>query len=46
MERRSINPRPDWREKVESQGMHFHTLGPETYWDESAYYLFNGREIE
>jgi glutathionylspermidine synthase len=46
LERRSINPRPDWREKVEMQGMHFHTLGPETYWDESAYYLFNGREIE
>jgi glutathionylspermidine synthase len=46
LERRTINPRPDWRERVESQGMHFHTSGPETYWDESAYYLFNGRDIE
>src|SRR4029079_9023938 len=36
----------DWRERAESQGMHFHTLVPETYWEESAYYLFNGRESE
>lgn len=39
-------PRADWRKTVESQGLTFHTLGGEPYWDESAYYLFESAEID
>lgn len=50
MQRCSISPRPDWQAKVESQGFHFHTLEENgqsvPYWDESAYYRFNTREID
>lgn len=45
MERISINPRPDWKEKVEALGFGFHTMG-DTYWDESAYYAFTMPEID
>ncbi|MCX7019217.1 MAG: glutathionylspermidine synthase family protein [bacterium] len=46
MKRRTIKPRPDWRQKVESQGMLFHSPEGETYWDETAYYEFTSREID
>ncbi|MDX2038209.1 MAG: glutathionylspermidine synthase family protein [Isosphaeraceae bacterium] len=38
--------RPRWQERVESKGLTFHTLDGEPYWDESAYYLFESREID
>jgi glutathionylspermidine synthase len=45
MDRITINPRPDWQEKVENIGFGFHTLEG-TYWDESAYYTFSMVEID
>jgi glutathionylspermidine synthase len=45
MDRITINPRPDWQEKVENIGFGFHTLEG-TYWDESAYYTFSMAEID
>ncbi|WP_422926324.1 glutathionylspermidine synthase family protein [Singulisphaera sp. PoT] len=39
-------PRPDWPKTVESQGLHFHSIGGEPYWDESAYYLLEAREVD
>jgi glutathionylspermidine synthase len=45
MERRSIQPRPNWQEKVESLGFGFHTLDS-IYWDETAYYAFTLPQIE
>ena len=46
MKRVACEPRPDWRTKVESQGMLFHTADDDAYWDESAYYEFTSREID
>src|SRR5258708_20635163 len=47
MQRVSINPRPDWQQKVESVGLTFHTLENGTpYWDESAAYQFTAAEID
>jgi glutathionylspermidine synthase len=51
MERRTIEPRPDWQRTVEAQGL----ICPLTrhpdgslrpYWDESAYYVFSLAEVE
>ena len=38
--------RADWRKTVESQGLLFHTIDGEPYWDEAAYYLFEGKEVD
>ncbi len=48
MRRVSIAPRPLWRETVECQGLHFHTLedGVSPYWDESACYVLSQREVD
>jgi len=46
MKRLSITPRPDWRQRVESVGMLYHTIEGETYWDESACYQFTRSEID
>jgi glutathionylspermidine synthase len=46
MQRRSSQPRQDWRTTVESQGLNFHSPDDQTYWDESAYYSFAGTEID
>jgi glutathionylspermidine synthase len=42
-----IEPRPDWREKVEACGLTWHTT-PEgrPYWDESAYWAFDADEVD
>lgn len=45
MERLIINPRLDWRARVESLGLRFHT-GEGTYWDESVCYRFTAAEID
>lgn len=51
MERRTIEPRPDWQRTVEEQGLVYpltrypdDSLRP--YWDESAYYVFSLPEVE
>ena len=45
MERLKIDPRPDWRAKVEKLGLLFHT-GEQPYWDESVCYRFTAAEID
>ncbi len=51
MERLASIPRADWKSKVESQGLLFHTTPDGTsagkpYWTEDAYYRFTAAEIE
>ncbi len=47
MQRLTIQPRPNWRQKVESQGFAYHTAdGGQPYWDESVYYHFTPAEID
>jgi glutathionylspermidine synthase len=45
MKRINVQPRENWKEKLEQLGFGFHTL-EETYWDETAYYAFSMKEIE
>jgi glutathionylspermidine synthase len=45
VQRRELEPRPDWRARVEARGFPLHTAkGP--YWDESACWAFTRREID
>ena len=47
MRRDDSPPRPDWRRQAEARGFGFHTgPGGQPYWDESACYTFNSREID
>jgi glutathionylspermidine synthase len=47
MQRISLTPREGWQQKVESQGLIFHTLdNGQPYWDESAAYQFTAAEID
>jgi len=47
MQRVRIDPRPDWRDKVEALGFTWHTAeGGRPYWDESAYWLFSADEVD
>lgn len=46
MKRITIEPRADWREKVESEGLIWHTSADNPYWDESVYYSFTSSQIE
>lgn len=46
MDRRKLDPRPDWQEKVERQGLLWHTPEGTPYWDEGAYYEFSPAEIK
>ena len=47
MIRKAIAPRPDWRARVESQGLVFHTTRDTgVYWGEGTYYEFSPREID
>ncbi|MDY7523707.1 glutathionylspermidine synthase family protein [Sphingomonas sp. 10B4] len=45
MIRRDIAARPDWRAKVEADGLIWHTAAGDPYWFESAYYAFTGAQI-
>jgi len=46
MQRIESTPRPNWQKLVESVGLSFHTTDDgKSYWDESAYYLFQLPEI-
>lgn len=46
MQRESHPPRLNWQETVESQGMLYHTIDGEPYWDETASYRFGSDEID
>ena len=46
MRRVAIAERPDWRARAAALGFHFHTLGGEPYWDETAYYAFTLAQVE
>lgn len=46
MKRHACNPRPDWRERVESIGLTYHTHDDGPYWDESAFYELTREEVE
>lgn len=48
MQRISLPTRPDWKAKVESAGLVFHSPDsmPDPYWDESAAYQFTASEID
>ena len=46
MKRIAIAERPDWREKANEYGFHFHTMYGEPYWCEDAYYEFTLQQIE
>jgi glutathionylspermidine synthase len=47
MRRHEIAPRPDWRTRVESQGLVFHSSEHHgVYWGEGAYYEIAGREAD
>lgn len=46
MQRHPILARPDWQKKVEQVGLSYHTIGGQTYWDESACWEFSAAEID
>lgn len=47
MERIRLPVRPDWRAKVESVGLTWHTAEDgHVYWDESAYWRFSAEEVD
>jgi glutathionylspermidine synthase len=46
MKRHNCNPRPDWREKVESVGLTYHSHDDGPYWDESACYELTRQEVD
>ncbi len=46
MQRQRNLVRPNWQEKVESVGLTYHSIGGQTYWDESGYWEFTSAEID
>jgi glutathionylspermidine synthase len=46
MERLIATPRADWVRRVESVGMHFHSVDDVPYWDERACYQFSAAEVD
>ncbi len=46
MERRTFSPRENWQAKCEKEGLNFHTIGGEEYWQETAGYRFTLAQIE
>jgi len=46
MRRVPIEARPDWRRRAEDCGFAFHTIDGAPYWDETAYYAFELRQVE
>ena len=45
MKRHACQPRSDWREKVESVGLTYHSHENGPYWDESAVYELTAAEV-
>ena len=46
MKRITSKPRENWQALAESLGFSFHSIGGDVYWDETAYYQFNNKQIE
>lgn len=46
MERINLQPRPDWQQRVESVGLHYHSIDGAPYWDESVAYRFRAEQID
>ena len=46
MKRHRYQPRPDWRAKVETVGLTFHSHDNGPYWDESAGYELTRAEVD
>lgn len=46
MKRHACEPRPGWRETVESTGLTFHTHEHGPYWDETACYELTAAEVD
>ena len=46
MERLTCEARADWRAKVESRGLVWHTPGDVPYWSEGTYYAFDAKGID
>lgn len=46
MQRIVRSPRLNWQQRVESQGMLYHTIDGEPYWDETVCYRFDSAEID
>jgi glutathionylspermidine synthase len=46
VKRLQIKARPNWQAEVERLGLKFHTPEGHPYWDESACYRFNAREVD
>lgn len=46
MRRVAIEARPDWRQRAADCGFAFHTIDGLPYWDETAYYAFDLRQVE
>lgn len=46
MHRISLDPRPNWRKRVEEVGFYFHTIDDKLYWDESAAYQLSRFEVD
>src|SRR5579875_1702274 len=46
MNRIALTPRTDWQHILESQGFDFHTRADGPYWNESAAYVLNARDVE
>ncbi len=46
MRRVRIEPRENWRQKVEAGGLLYHHSDDELWWDESAYYEFDAEQID
>lgn len=49
MERKKIQPRQNWQQRLENYGFEYHSLSSEenpiSYWNESVYYEFSEEEI-
>jgi glutathionylspermidine synthase len=46
MQRHACHPRVDWRERVESIGLTYHSHDHGPYWDESACYELTAHEVD
>jgi glutathionylspermidine synthase len=46
MKRHAIQPRADWKRKVEQLGLLFHKNEEGDYWDDSSYYELNEQEVD
>lgn len=46
MQRLAFSPRAHWQKKAEEVGFTYHTHEGGPYWDESAYYQFDSRQID